>query len=112
MLQEYTLSEGHCRGLARACQFFDHKFVNRVFLSNCGINDKEFSEILKGLHQIKDFKSIVYKMNAFSEQSVLNLRPLLLKRLPNHLEEIKLIDCQMNGSSISALIDVLLETNC
>lgn len=23
MLQEYTLSKGHCRGLAKACQFFD-----------------------------------------------------------------------------------------
>ena len=77
--------------------------MNRVFFSNCGISDFEFSEILKGLHDIKDFKSIVYKMNAFSDLSVLNLRPLLLKRLPNHLEEIKLIDCQMNGSHISAL---------
>ena len=112
MLSEYTLSEGHARGLARACQFFDHQYVNRVFFSNCGISDSEFSEILKGLRDIKDFKSIIYKMNAFNELSVQNLRPLLLKRLPNHLEEIKLIDCQMNGSHISSLIDLLLETDC
>ena len=39
MLQEYCLSQGHCRGLARACQFFDHKFVNRVLFNNCGIDD-------------------------------------------------------------------------
>lgn len=46
MLQEYTLSPGHCRGLAEACKFFDHRFVNRVFLNNCGIDDSEFSSIL------------------------------------------------------------------
>ena len=63
MLCEYTLSPGHCRGLARACRFFDHKFVNRVFFSNCGIDDGEFAMILEGLVQLKDFKSIVYKAN-------------------------------------------------
>ena len=46
MLQEYTLSPGHCRGLATACQFFDHTFVNRVFLNNCGVDDGEFALIL------------------------------------------------------------------
>ena len=111
VLQEYTLSEGHCRGLARACQFFDHKFVNRVLFNNCGIDDQEFAFILEGLSKLKDFKSILYKMNSFRELSIQNLRPLLLKRLPNHLEEIKLIDCQLNGTHICKLIDLLFETN-
>lgn len=77
VLQEYTLSEGHCRGLARACQFFDHKFVNRVLFNNCGIDDSEFSSILEGLNHLKDFKSIIYKMNAFGELSLSKLGPLL-----------------------------------
>ena len=63
VLQEYTLSKGHCRGLARACRFFDHKFVNRVLFSNCGIDDFEFASILDGLAELKDFKSIIYKQN-------------------------------------------------
>jgi len=70
VLQEYTLSKGHCRGLARACHYFDHKFVNRVLLSNCGIDDYEFSEILDGLNKLKDFKSIIYKQNAFHDLSM------------------------------------------
>jgi len=110
MLQEYTLSPGHCRGLAVACQFFDHQYVNRVFFSNCGIDDHEFASILEGLNHLKDFKSIIYKANHFAEQSLLKLRPLLLKRLPNHLLELKLIDCHMNSSHVSTLLDLLLET--
>ena len=70
LLQEYTLSEGHCRGLAKACQYFDHKFVNRVLFDNCGIDDLEFSEILKGLQQLKDFKSIIYVKNTFYDLSI------------------------------------------
>ena len=93
LLQEYTLSEGHCRGLARACQFFDHKFVNRILFDNCGISDQEFADILIGLQCLDDFKSIIYKMNTFGDQSLINLRPLLLNRLPFHLAELKLIDC-------------------
>ena len=98
MLREYTLSEGHCRGLARACQYFDHKFVNRVLFDNCGINDYEFSQILDGLSKLKDFKSIIYKLNTFGELSLAKLQPLLMKRLPNHLDEIRLVDCRMGGT--------------
>mgnify|MGYP003904736935 CR=1 FL=1 len=51
-------------------------------------------------------------MNIFGEKSLLALRPLLLKRLPNHLEELKLIDCHINSSHVCRLLDLLLETNC
>lgn len=85
VLQEYTLSQGHCRGLAAACQFFDHRFVNRVFFNNCGIDDQEFADILSGLSTLKDFKAISYRLNSFNELSLRALEPLLKKRLPNHL---------------------------
>ena len=62
-LNEYTLSEGHCKGLAEACKYFNTNMVNRVLLNNCGIDGDEFSEILKGLQHLNDVKSIVYKMN-------------------------------------------------
>lgn len=110
LLQEYTLSKGHTRGLARACQFFDSKYINRVVFDNCGIDDQEFADILKGLSFIKEIKSIVYKMNTFGENSLKNLQPILKHRLPYHLVELKLIDCQMYGSSIRNLIDMLLDT--
>lgn len=93
VLQEYTLSKGHCRGLAKACQFFDSRVINRVLFNNCGIDGYEFADILRGLNEIRDFKSIIYKMNLINEQSLAQLKPLLEKRLPNHLNEIKIIDC-------------------
>ena len=45
-LQDYTLSLGQCKGLAAACEHFDHKIVNRVFFNNCGIDGDEFAAIL------------------------------------------------------------------
>ena len=110
MLQEYTLSPGHCRGLAQACKYFDHHFINRVFLNNCGVDDEEFASILEGVERLRDFKSIVYKANIFGEKSLLSLRPLLLKRLPNHLEELNLIDCRIHSSLLNRLVDLLNES--
>lgn len=112
VLQEYTLSKGHCRGIAQACQYFDHRFVNRIFFSNSGIDDLEFSEILEGLKHLKDFKSIIYRANVFAELSIAKLEPLLLKRIPNHLQELKLIDCQMLSSNVNKLLDLIATTNC
>lgn len=84
--------------------------MNRVFLNNCGIDDGEFSSILEGLNHLKDFKSIVYKANLFGEKSLSSLEPLLRKRVPNHLEELTLIDCHMNSSLVCRLVDLLIDT--
>ena len=65
-LQDYTMSSGHCKGLARACEFFDAKVVNRILMSNCGINGDQFAMILEGLAKLNDFKSIIYKMNGLN----------------------------------------------
>ena len=92
-LHEYTLSEGHCKGLAEACSYFDTHVVNRVLFNNCGIDGDEFADILIGLQRLKDVKSIIYKMNEANQNSIDNIVPLLEKRLPHHLAEIKIIDC-------------------
>jgi hypothetical protein len=60
-LQDYTLSRGHCEGIAIACQYFDPKIVNRVLFSNCGMGGHDFAEILKGLVKLDEVKSITYK---------------------------------------------------
>lgn len=36
-LNDYLLSDGNCRGLAAACELFDHQVVNRVLFNNCGL---------------------------------------------------------------------------
>lgn len=47
-LKDYTLSIGHAKGLARACEFFHMMNINRIILDNSGVDDQEFSNILKG----------------------------------------------------------------
>ena len=64
--------------------------------------------ILEGLHHLKDFKSIIYKMNAINSLSLQKMIPILEKRLPMHLEELKLIDCKINGTLITQLMNNLL----
>ncbi len=103
ILQNYTLSIGHCNALAAACPFFP-KSINRVYFDNCGIDDEEFASILGGLAQLKDFKSIIYKRNVFDENSLEALEPLLHKRIPNHLEEFRLIDCTIPKSIFQELL--------
>lgn len=96
-LQSYTLSQGHANALAAACPFFDDSLINRVLFENCGIDDNEFAAILRGLEQLNDFKSIVYKQNCFSELSLEAITPLLKKRLPKHIEELRFLDCKISG---------------
>jgi hypothetical protein len=97
ILQNYTLSIGHCNALAAACPFLPSS-INRIYFDNCGIDDQEFASILSGLAQLSDFKSIIYKRNVFDEDSLKAIVPLLHKRLPNHLEELRLVDCTIPKS--------------
>lgn len=69
--------------------------VNRVLLNSCGISGDDFAEILKGLQYCKDVKSVVYKQNGFTDNTVTALNPLLTRAVPFHLEELKLINLQI-----------------
>lgn len=69
-LKSYTLSIGHAKALAKACELFEHQNINRVIFDNCGIDDDEFSEILSGIQKLKDFKKIIYRYNIFHRKSL------------------------------------------
>ena len=60
VLQDYHLSDGNCRGLADACEFLDHRIVNRMLFNNCGLTGDSLSIILDGIAKMKDFKALVY----------------------------------------------------
>ena len=94
-LQNYTLSIGNCKGLARACENFDEKVVNRIYLDNCGVSGREFKEILTGLANLKDCKSIIYHKNEFESNCLEELSRILSKRIPYHLDELKLVDLKI-----------------
>ena len=69
-LQDYNLTPGHCQAIAVACQYFDEKLVNRVLFSNNGMNGDDFADILVGLQNLKDVKSIVYKQNGINKKAI------------------------------------------
>jgi hypothetical protein len=45
----YTLSKVQSQGLAKACAVFNEKVVNRIQLTNNGVDGYHFAQILKGL---------------------------------------------------------------
>ena len=79
--------------------------INRVVFTNCGISGEGLASLLKGLCHLKDLKSIVYKQNGFSHESVVALTPLLKREIPFHLEELRLIDLKITGSSLTELLE-------
>lgn len=61
------------------------------------------------MSQLKDFKSVVYKDNQFSSESVKALQPLFQKNVPFHLEELKLVDLKMSPKCIEDLLKMMTE---
>jgi hypothetical protein len=90
------LSIGHCRALAKACEHFGGFGINRMIFENCGIDDGEFAEILMGIQKLKDFKKIIYRYNSFDEESLKEIEPILQSKIPNHLEELRIENCNMS----------------
>ena len=52
-----------------------------------------------------DVKSIIYKRDVFDERSLEAINPLFKKRLPNHLEELKLEDLSITKPVLNSLLD-------
>ena len=103
------MSEGNIRGLAKACEVLDYRLVNRILLSNCGVNGEQLGAIVEGMAKLRDFKSLVYKQNQISQSSLDALKPVFMRRIPHHMEEIKLIDCKISPSLIVNLMETLSE---
>jgi Ran GTPase-activating protein (RanGAP) involved in mRNA processing and transport len=106
-LMSYTLSIGHCKALAKACQFLDRLKVNKIVFDNCGIDDEEFATILKGLQKLNDFKKIIYRYNVFDQLSLEGISPILQKGIPNHLEELRIENCNIPGDVARELISCI-----
>lgn len=110
-LQNYILSDGHCQGIAEACQYIDHKRMNRVLFNNCGITGNNMAIILDGLAKVKDFKSIIYKHNELNSLAVAKLEAIFLKFIPNQLMDLQIVDCKIHCSTIEQLLDLMI-TRC
>ena len=107
-LANYTLSPGHVKGLNRAAEFLE-SVINRVRFDNCGIDDGEMSSLLQAFSKFKDFKSIIYRFNEFSDASMEGLRPILVKAFPNHLQELRISNCRMTPQVTGELVGAITQ---
>ena len=82
--------------------------MNRVLFNNCGLTGNRFATILKGLVLIKDFKSIIYKHNELNSLSIERLRPIFIKKVPNHLIELQIVDCKIHCVQIEEMLDLMI----
>ena len=92
VLQGYTLDSGHCSALARAIKETQEPKIGAVYLDNCGVDDHELSLLLEGLTEMAEFKKFVYKSNAFAEESLAAIMPVLDRRSPRDLQELRLVN--------------------
>ena len=96
--------------LGQSCAHFSD-FISKVVLENNNFLDRDLAKLLESISELKCFRSIVYKKNGLGHQSVDFLERLLAKKLPNHLEELRIEDCQIAPSAIESLVDVISEDN-
>ena len=99
-LQDYHLSDGNCEGLAEACEFLDTSIVNRMLFNNCGLSGDQLATILQGAQKMKDFKALIYRLSSVNALAIENLGPIFTNPIPNHLEELQLIDCKLSATLI------------
>lgn len=91
----YNMSLGHCEAVGNALKI--DKTIRRLFLKDCGLRDEEFSVILESCSQMQDFKSLIYHTNSLDQKCIKKIAPLLIKKLPLHLDELRLINLNVTG---------------
>jgi len=70
--------------------------------------DESLAKLLKGMQSLDHVKAIIYKNNDFQQLSLSALSPLLTRRKPNNLEELRLVSCRIGGCITHGLIEELL----
>ena len=59
--------------------------------------------------KLRDFKSLIYRQNTVNLNSLTALKPVLAKRFPFNLDELKLVDCKISSGLITTLMESLTE---
>lgn len=106
----YNLNLGVCYSFKEAL-ITNQYMLHTIYLDNNGLNDFEQATIFEGLQTQERIKCIVTKKNQFGEKSLDALKPLILKKNPLHLEELRIIDCQPQPQIISLLSFLTTNTN-
>ena len=66
-----------------------------------------YSKILEAVSNLEDFKKIVYKNNEFSHLSLEQISPIVQRKIPFHLEELRIENCKIEKDVTLKLIKIL-----
>ena len=61
------------------------------------------------MQNLEDFKKIVYKNNEFSHLSLEKIFPIIQRKIPFHLEELRIENCRIEKDVTLKLIKILNE---
>ena len=65
------------------------------------------SAILKGILKLKDFKKIITRYNVFGPLSLAQAETLMARKIPNHLEELRIENCKIENKITTNLVEVI-----
>jgi len=108
ILQGYKLTDGICYGLGESIAS-QPKLLNTIVLDNNGLCDEDFSKIIKGMCKLDNLKSLVIKKNEISRLSFEAMIPILQRKKPYHLEELRIISCKIRSSITHDLVETMSE---
>ena len=105
-IYDVVLSDLQAEALIMAANFFDN-FVKRIVLDNNHLVDKQLSRMIESFTRLRDFKSLIVRKNAFDMECVNSIAPLILKRRPYNLDELKISNCKTSANAIDTLLELL-----
>ena len=73
------------------------------------MDDEEFSQLLEGFVQQKCLNLLYYKENILGPLSLEAMRPIIMKRFPNHLRSLKLVKLNTSGVFVNKLLDMIVD---
>ena len=97
-----------CKGLGDAIHGNPNLFTG-IILDKNTMQDEEFAAILEGIQSLSNIKTIIYRNNALQMLSIDQLTPLLARRKPMQLEELRIVNCNIGGCVTNALVEALLD---
>lgn len=107
----YKLNSGVCAALAKALAG-NEQLLHGIILEGNGLNDHDVAQILEGLQTQEQIKSIVIKQNEVGEKCLAQLNKLFARKRPEHLEELRIVDCRMNPHTTDQLLSRLAAGPC
>ena len=107
-LCNYNLSLEQCVAFGETCKF-NHSFMSKLVLSKNGITDESLSALMLGLSNLNTISLINIRHNQVGQKSIRLIANLFRRHPPQHLQVLRLIDCNMDLSTTGLLLDLLEE---